>query len=113
MRKLLIAAASLLAVGMFATTAAQAGCWVSGSVKYCNHNMAAGGPWPTIGCAGSIVVSAFGANWRDGRPLTIAEAQWCGVLYWFTGPNQEFRFVNAKLYSFSPVYLANRTPKKR
>jgi hypothetical protein len=38
-------------------------------------------PWVVIGCAGSIVLSALVANYRDNRQLTTAEAWTCGLLY--------------------------------
>jgi hypothetical protein len=45
-------------------------------------------PWVVIGCAGSIVLSALVANYRDNRQLTTAEAWTCGLLYWIPMPYQ-------------------------
>ena len=45
-------------------------------------------PWVIIGCAGSIVLSAFVAGFRDHRELTTAEAWTCGLLYWIPMPYQ-------------------------
>jgi len=45
-------------------------------------------PWVVIGCAGSIVLSAFVAGFRDHRELTTAEAWTCGLLYWVPMPYQ-------------------------
>src|SRR5215472_6699888 len=45
-------------------------------------------PWVVIGCAGSIVLSAIVANYRDNRQLTTAEAWTCGLLYWVPMPYQ-------------------------
>jgi hypothetical protein len=45
-------------------------------------------PWVVIGCAGSIVLSALVANFRDNRQLTTPEAWTCGLLYWIPMPYQ-------------------------
>jgi hypothetical protein len=45
-------------------------------------------PWVVIGCAGSIVLSAFVAGFRDHRELTAPEAWTCGLLYWIPMPYQ-------------------------
>jgi hypothetical protein len=46
-------------------------------------------PWVVIGCAGSIVLSALVADFRDHRELTTAEAWTCGLLYWIPMPYQQ------------------------
>jgi hypothetical protein len=48
-----------------------------------NHSHTPAWPWVVIGCAGSIVLSALVANYRDNRQLTTSEAWTCGLLYWF------------------------------
>jgi len=113
MKKLLIAAGAVLAAGAFAPSQAQAACFVANGVTYCASTTVAGSAaaWSVIGCAASVVGSAAAANWRDNRELTNAEAHSCGVLYWFTGPNQEWRYSNARL--MYGLYLANRAPKAR
>jgi hypothetical protein len=52
-------------------------------------------PWVVIGCAGSIVLSALVANYRDNRQLTTSEAWTCGLLYWVQ-PYQTKPVVRAK-----------------
>jgi hypothetical protein len=52
-------------------------------------------PWVVIGCAGSIVLSAVVANFRDNRQLTTPEAWTCGLLYWVQ-PYQARSTVRAK-----------------
>ena len=44
--------------------------------------------WVVIGCAGSIILSALVANFRDNRQLTTPEAWTCGLLYWIPMPYQ-------------------------
>jgi hypothetical protein len=53
-------------------------------------------PWVVIGCAGSIVLSAFVAGIRDHRELTTAEAWTCGLLYWIPMPYQPKPVVRTK-----------------
>lgn len=53
-----------------------------------SHTHTSAWPWVVIGCAGSIVLSALVANFRDNRQLTTAEAWTCGLLYWIPMPYQ-------------------------
>jgi hypothetical protein len=53
-------------------------------------------PWVVIGCAGSIVLSALVANFRDNRQLTTPEAWTCGLLYWIPMPYQARPSVRTK-----------------
>jgi len=52
------------------------------------HSHTPAWPWVVIGCAGSIVLSALVANFRDNRQLTTPEAWTCGLLYWIPLPYQ-------------------------
>src|SRR5690348_14172141 len=52
------------------------------------HSHTPAWPWVVIGCAGSIVLSALVANFRDNRQLTTPEAWTCGLLYWIPMPYQ-------------------------
>lgn len=52
------------------------------------HSHTPAWPWVVIGCAGSIVLSALVANFRDNRQLTTPEAWTCGLLYWLPMPYQ-------------------------
>jgi hypothetical protein len=87
MRRFLFAAAALIAALSLSPTGARAqggpapvpvvplnysGYWV---------------PWGMFSCAGSIIVSAAVANWKDNRELTRWEAWSCGLLYWIPDPN--------------------------
>ena len=53
-------------------------------------------PWVVIGCAGSIVLSAVVADFRDNRQLTTPEAWTCGLLYWIPMPYQPRPAARAK-----------------
>jgi hypothetical protein len=53
-------------------------------------------PWIGIGCAGSIILSAFHANYRDNRELTQPEAWTCGLLYWLSYPTPKQQIRRAR-----------------
>ena len=60
------------------------------------HSHVPAWPWVVIGCAGSIVLSALVADFRDHRELTTPEAWTCGLLYWIAPPQQAKSAVRAK-----------------
>lgn len=44
--------------------------------------------WGIFGCTGSLVASAFVANYIQHRQLTGYEAATCGIAFWLTPPKQ-------------------------
>ena len=84
MRRVVIVAATLIAVLSFPPTALQAG-----AVKKLVPPPAAAAaghvgalPWALMACPASIILSGIVANFKDNRQLTFWEAVTCGLLYW-------------------------------
>lgn len=44
--------------------------------------------WVIFGCTGSLVASAFVANYIQHRQLTAYEAASCGIAFWLTPPKR-------------------------
>ena len=93
MKKLLLAGAAL-AVLLLAPTVAFAQAAPHVPVAGSSSKIIV--PWIGIGCAGSIILSAFHANYRENRELTQPEAWTCGLLYWLSYPTPQQQIRRAR-----------------
>jgi hypothetical protein len=89
MRKLIIAAAALIAAYSFLPSQARAQVLPTPvpGVHLFWHTWV---PWVAFGCPASIMLSAAVAGNKDGRELTYWEAYTCGLLYWFGKPPPKY-----------------------
>jgi hypothetical protein len=93
MKRLLLAGAALAALSLAPTIAS---AQVRASVPAAGSSSKIIVPWIGIGCAGSIILSAFHANYRDNRELTQPEAWTCGLLYWLSYPTPKQQMRRAR-----------------
>lgn len=95
MRKLIFAAAGLIAAYSFVPSQAHAQAVVQpgpnvppgvGAIHFWHTWV----PWYAFGCPASIMLSAAVAGMKDNRELTYWEAYTCGLLYWFGKPPPKY-----------------------
>ncbi len=89
MKRIVIAAAALLAAYSFLPTGAEAQNLPPPLIRaapaaFMHY------PWWAFACPGMIMFSAAVAAGKDGRELTYWEAYTCGVLYWFDKPPKQY-----------------------
>src|SRR5215470_1657724 len=85
MRRVIIVAATLIAVLSLSLTTLEAGVKKilppPAAAQTAGHVGAL--PWALMACPALIVVSGVVANFKDNWQLTYWEAWTCGLLYWF------------------------------
>lgn len=87
MRRIIIAAAAMLAILTYALTRPRAMALPPAAVAaQPGFGSSLWVPWAFGGCVLDIFAAAAVANWRDHRELTYPEAYTCGVLFWFEHP---------------------------
>ena len=90
MRRILIAAAAIIAAYSLSPTNAHAQA-LAPPVPPPVHNIFWPNewiPWVAFGCPASIILSGIVADFKDNRQLTYWEAWTCGLLYWIPLPPQ-------------------------
>ncbi|SNB60003.1 hypothetical protein SAMN05414138_1173 [Rhodoplanes sp. JGI PP 4-B12] len=88
MRRLIIAAAALIAVVSLAPTKLEAGKVMPKIVPAGPPGHVGALPWALMACPALIVFTGAVANFKDNRQLTFWEAWTCGLAYWFWVPGQ-------------------------
>jgi hypothetical protein len=83
MRRLIIAAAALIAVVSLAPTKLEAGKVIPKIVPAGPPGHVGALPWALMACPALIVFTGAVANFKDNRQLTWWEAASCGLAYWW------------------------------
>lgn len=78
--KLIVAALSMTLIST------QANAVLVSSMPRATHTPVA--IWAIFGCTGTLVASAFAANYVQHRQLTAYEAATCGIAFWLTPPKR-------------------------
>jgi hypothetical protein len=82
MRRLIIAAAALIAVVSLSSTKLEAGTSMPKFVPAAPAGHVGATPWALMACPAFIVFTGAVANFKDNRQLTWWEAATCGMAYW-------------------------------
>jgi hypothetical protein len=84
MRRLIIAAAALIAALSFSPTNLYAGSKriIPPPAAPAGHVGAT--PWALMACPALIIITGGVANFKDNRQLTWSEAATCGLAYWWS-----------------------------
>jgi hypothetical protein len=86
MRRIIIAAAALIAVVSLLPTKLEAGASTPKIVPAAPAGHVGALPWALMACPALIVFTGAVANFKDNRQLTYWEAWTCGLAYWFWLP---------------------------
>jgi hypothetical protein len=88
MRRLIIAAAALIAALSLSPTNLHAGVKKIIPPPAAPAGHVGATPWALMACPAFIVFTGAVANFKDNRQLTWWEAATCGLAYWFWMPGQ-------------------------